>query len=478
MVEEPLPPLTAGELAALDAQYQPFPSFAKWPSEIKRGELWNRDLEAFRAVAEESDGDDLAKAQEVALRTAAFDTGAIEGLYPTDRGLTFTVATQAAAWEQEVVEQDANALELFKAQLEAFEMVLDLATNRFPKLTQSWIRQVHEVVTRPQETYIVVTPLGPQRQPLPKGAYKSQPNHVRTADGQVHAYAPVTLTQPEMQRLLGELESAEFQEAHPILQASYVHYALVAIHPFADGNGRLSRAVASAYTYRAASVPLLVLAHHRDLYFAALAKVDAGDSVPFVEFIARVSRDALQMVTEQLKTAKAPQPEDVLSRFRQLYVAQGELSHQQMDSLANDLVEDVALIAEEKVTSLPLPEGVTIEIMRSSGGLQEPPEGFRSVVKPGTRSIQLTFEAAPPGRAKVKGTCEFFVSTDSDPACSVLLRALGPKEEITLGQGDLLPELSSAARLRLQSFIERILGKGLDTLLRESQERLSDTGYS
>lgn len=478
MAVEPLPPLTADELVALDAQYQPFPPFAEWPSVINREELWNRDLEAFRAVAKESDKDDLAKAQEVALRTAAFDTGAIEGLYPTDRGLTFTVATQAAAWEQEVVEQDANALELFKAQLEAFEMVLDLATNKFPKLTQSWIRQVHEVVTRPQETYTVVTPLGLQRQPLPKGKYKSQPNHVRTADGQVHAYAPVDLTQPEMQRLLDELESASFQKAHPVLQASYVHYALVAIHPFADGNGRLSRAVASAYTYRAASVPLLVLAHHRDLYFAALSKADGGDRTPFVEFIARVSRDALQMVTEQLKTAKAPQPEDVLSRFRQLYVAQGELSHQQMDALANDLVEDVALIAEGKIASLTLPEGVSIEVMRAAGAPQDLPEGFRSVVKPGPRSIRFTFEAAPPGRAKVNGSCDFFVSTDSDPACSVLLRALGPKEEITLGQADLLPELSSAARLRLQSYIDRILGKGLDALLRKSQERLSSTGYS
>lgn len=478
MVEEPQPPLSAAELAALDAQYQPFPSFAEWPSEIEREELWNRDHEAFRAVAKDSDEHDLARAQEVALRTAAFDTGAIEGLYPTDRGLTFTVATQAAAWEQEVVEQDANALELFKAQLEAFEMVLDLATNKFPKLTQSWIRQVHEVVTRPQEIYTVVTPVGPQRQPLPKGEYKSQPNHVRTANGEVHAYAPVPLTQSEMQRLLGELESTEFQGAHPILQASYVHYALVAIHPFADGNGRLSRAVASAYTYRAASVPLLVLAHHRDLYFAALAKADAGDRAPFVAFIARVSRDALQMVTEQLKTAKAPQPEDVLSRFRQLYVAQGELSHQQMDALANDLVEDVALIVEEKLESLSLPEGVTIEIMRGSGGTQDPPESFRSVVKPNARYIQLTFLAAPPGTAKVQGSFEFFVSTDSDPASSVMLRAVGPKEEIILGQADLLPELSSAARLRLQSFVERTLGKGLDALLRESQDRLSKTGYN
>lgn len=477
MTEEAPPPLTAAEIAELDAQYKPFPSFVEWPRQLPREGLWNSDYEALQEVVQEADDNDFAKAQEVALRTAAFDTGAIEGLYPTDRGLTFTVATQAAAWEQEVVERDANALELFKAQLEAFEMVLDLATKKFPKLTQSWIRQVHEVVTRPQETYVVITPLGPQRQALPKGEYKDQPNHVKTAYGEVHAYAPVALTQPEMQRLLAELDTDDFREAHPILQASYVHYALVAIHPFADGNGRMARAVASAYTYRAASVPLLVLAHHRDLYFAALAKADAGERAPFVEFIARVSRDALQMITEQLKTARAPQPRDVLTHFRELYVAQGELSHQQMDALANDLVEDVAQIFEEKILSLSLPEGVTINVMRGSGGSQEPPEGFRSVVKPSPRYIELSLDAAPPGRAKVKGTLEFFVSTDSDPASSVMMRAKGPKDQIILGQVDLLPELSSAARLRLESVVERILGKDLEALLRRSQQRLSETGY-
>ena len=104
------------------------------------------------------------------MRTAAFDTGAIEGLYPTDLGgLTFTVATQAAAWEQEIVEPDENALELFKAQLEAFELVLDLATREFPKITQSWIRRIHEVVTAPQDTYVVITPVGPQEQALSQG---------------------------------------------------------------------------------------------------------------------------------------------------------------------------------------------------------------------------------------------------------------------------------------------------------------------
>ncbi|MDQ3098637.1 MAG: Fic family protein [bacterium] len=40
------------------------------------------------------------------------------------------------------------------------------------------------------------------------------------------------------------LNSAEFDELHPVLRAGITHYELVRIHPFVDGNGRVSRAMA------------------------------------------------------------------------------------------------------------------------------------------------------------------------------------------------------------------------------------------
>lgn len=58
-----------------------------------------------------------------------------------------------------------------------------------------------------------------------------------------------------------------------------------------------------------------------------------------------------------------------------------------------------------------------------------------------------------------------------------MVRANIGSEEIILGLGDLLPELSSAARVRLESYLRRILGNGLNVLLEESQKRLAETGY-
>jgi Fic family protein len=65
-------------------------------------------------------------------------------------------------------------------------------------------------------------------------------------DGTIHAYAPVEVTGPEMHRLINELQTTEFEEADYVLQASYAHYALVSIDPFADGNGRVARALAGS----------------------------------------------------------------------------------------------------------------------------------------------------------------------------------------------------------------------------------------
>lgn len=479
MTDEIPEPLTSAEASAIDAQYRPFPSFEDWPKEVPRLHIWKHDLERLREASADANGEDLRRAQEVAMRAAAFDTGAIEGLYPTDRGLTLTVATQAVAWEQEVDNRSEDARALFEAQLSAVELVLDLVAERFPNITQAWVRRLHEEITAAQETYEVQTSAGPQSQPLPKGKYKEFPNHVKDHDGRIHAYAPVDLTQSEMQRFLDELESPEFIDAHPLLQASYAHYAFVAIHPFADGNGRVARALASAYTYRAVSVPLLVLAHQRDAYFAALAATDSGNAEPFVDFTASAVRGAIGLVTETLKTAQAPQPESVLEDFKEMLLVQGELSHQQLDQLANEFVDVFAEIALELRDELALPDGVGIEVMPASGAAQEEPAaGFRSVVSAGPRHVELKFSSSPPARANHRRRINVYVATGSDPAMTLLIQdAKDPAEYLVLSQSDLQPQLSSAARLRVSSYVRRLTGRGLSVLYQAAEEALRGTGY-
>jgi Fic family protein len=470
--------LDGKQLSEIDKEYTPFPSFSSWPQTVFRSDLWERDNDLLREVTDQASEPDLSAAREIAIRAAAFDSGAIEGLYRTDRGLTFTVATQALAWEQRVEEDGADALALFQGQLEAFELVIDLVAERYPRMTGAWVRRLHEVVTSAQEFYVVQTPAGPQRQALPRGEYKRHPNHVKTADGRIHAYAPVEMTQSETQRLLDELDTEEFKKAHPALQASFVHYAFVVIHPFADGNGRVARALASVFTYRAASIPLLVLAHHRDEYFAALASADEGAAGPFISFVERSCREAMEMVTENLKTALGAQPENVIDSFRQIYVAQGQLTHRGLDDLANEFADGLIEMLNAAVSRLGLPDSLEIAVIGGSGGSQELlPEGFRSVVSPGARFVQIELKAAQPAGVDLKDSLQIFVSRGSDPAISLMVRAQRSGDQLVFGQSDLTPTMSSASQVRLESFVRRTLGSDLENLLTLSRRQMRRQGY-
>jgi len=55
----------------------------------------------------------------------------------------------------------------------------------------------------------------------------------------------VSLVKPQIQDLLVFINSPKSQDIHPILKSGIVHYELVRIHPFLDGNGRVARALAT-----------------------------------------------------------------------------------------------------------------------------------------------------------------------------------------------------------------------------------------
>jgi Fic family protein len=469
MPEETFSPLSAAELAEIDARYVPFPSFSAWPKELGDAARWDTSREEFRATAEEATEADLRRALEIAQRAAAFDTGAIEGLYSTNRGLTFTVAEQTALWEQMVEEQGPNARALFEAQLRAFELVLDQVTHSYPKITQAWIRRLHDELTGPQATYVVLTPLGAQEQPLPKGSYKEHPNHVRTSAGEIHAYAPVEQTQAEMQRLVDELQSTGFREATPIIQAAYAHYGLVAIHPFADGNGRVARAIASAYTYRDASIPLLVLNEHRDEYFAALAKADAGDPTPFVGFIEQVALDTLVLVRDSLRTARAPAPNAVLHEFQGLL----QTKQTELDQLGSEFAEWLHATATRSVAGLDVPNGIEIAVEALTDNVQAP-AGFRDILASGLKGIRFHLRASPPAEVTILRRIDLYLAADADDA--LLLRSIdAPEEKLFLGLTEIRPQLSSIAQVRVENFLERILGQGLEELWGKVNGKLRGT---
>jgi Fic family protein len=287
------------DVVAVDALYRPFADFAGWGRlGADHRDLWNRFSIELEQQKQAATAAQLERAVMVAVRAAAIDTGAIEGLYRVDRGFTMTVALQTLVWQQALAERGEGVRELFEAQLAGYELAIDAVTGQTP-MSEAWLRSLHERICAPQRTYPVRTEIGVQEQPLPKGRYKEHPNHVRLADGTYHAYAPVADTAPEMHRFFEQLRTAAFEEAHPVEQAAYAHHALTAVHPFADGNGRVARALASVYLYKRHSIPLVVFADQRQIYFDVLARAEDGDTCPWIAFVADRGIDTIELMVEK-----------------------------------------------------------------------------------------------------------------------------------------------------------------------------------
>ncbi|MFY9855431.1 MAG: Fic family protein, partial [Terracidiphilus sp.] len=321
---------------ALDAAYKPFPRFVDWASNTSVDTVrWNRYNSAFSAKPNASNRA-LRRAHEIVKRAAALDTGAIEGLYEVDRGFTFTVALETAAWEVKLAEKGAQVRPLFEAQLHAYDYVLDLATKAEP-ISEAAIRTLHEVVCKAQQTYRVMTAIGPQEQELVKGRYKVLPNHVRTRDGSNHSYAPVDATPSEMQRLVEEMRSEAFVASHPVTQAAYAHHGLVVIHPFADGNGRVARALASAFTYRAIAMPIMILSDQKNPYLNSLEAADRGEYQAFVDFILARTLDTIKLAQESFLSAAVPSADEAAAAIEDLFITRGGYTQQQVDAAGNQL---------------------------------------------------------------------------------------------------------------------------------------------
>ena len=64
------------------------------------------------------------------------------------------------------------------------------------------------------------------------------------------------------------------------------HYRLVQIHPWVDGNGRVSRLLMNALQKEQNLLPAIVQREHKERYIAALEDAeDIGDSKPFIDFM-------------------------------------------------------------------------------------------------------------------------------------------------------------------------------------------------
>lgn len=457
---------------AIDATYRSFPPFSEWVTAHVDHARWNR-YSALLAERGKASPEQLALARDVVKRAAAVDTGAIEGLYEVDRGFTFTVATQAAIWEALVDAKGPRVRALIESQLRAYDHVLDLATGHRP-ISEVWIRSLHAELCGPQKTYTVITEVGAQVQALPLGEYKHLPNHVRLADGGTHAYAPVDLVPAEMHRLCEILRSDEFASAHPVLQASYAHYAFVIIHPFADGNGRVARALASVFTYRSHSIPLMVLVENRKDYLESLLAADTGNYQAFVDFTMERALDSILLVDESLGAALSPRPADALGELDALFTTSGGYSQEQVDDAGRVLFAQISQELEAAASRFEQGERLRISVRPTKrfDEINMGIPGVRQVVATDWDCLNLHLRTGEPVGAVVSIDFVMAVPVDGRRDDDVsLVDAATQRRLFSARLSELLPAPTAALKMRVSIGVQRILGNALNRLVAAARSK-------
>jgi fido (protein-threonine AMPylation protein) len=370
---------------------------------------------------------------------------------------------------------------LIESQIAGYDATIDLATRREP-LVAAWIRRLHEIICEGQDIYTVHIADGQTEQrPLVLGQYKVLPNNVITSDGKVHWYAPPELVATEMERLCDDMKRPEFEEAHPVLQAAYAHYAFVAIHPFTDGNGRVARAIGSVFTYRAASVPLLILADHKAEYFAALESADNQVRQPFVDFLFARCVDAVELVEQSMQSARVLGPSEAKARLLGMYETRGGLTHESVDAAGYKAFAAVQKRITEQMETLTQPPLFTYSLestSSSSVGGNAPPSGYRRPVAKGGDVIKVVLRSGKPASAENNVRLDFYLPTNSSLEDKMIVIASeADAGKLELRMRDIHPAQSEVADLKISMYVDAFIGSAIERLRTGAKNTLSKAGY-
>lgn len=175
-----------------------------------------------------------------------------------------------------VDEANMKDLEEMKAHNVCLRMIQEEADDKSHPLTETFIRQLHHTLLREDYTLYRQLPDGTTTSyVIHAGVYKTHPNSVITVTGERFEYASPEETPALMNDLVNWYNEAEQNNnMSPIELASVFHYRYIRIHPFEDGNGRISRLLVNYILTRHGYPMLVVKSKDKSNYLTALNRCD------------------------------------------------------------------------------------------------------------------------------------------------------------------------------------------------------------
>ncbi len=192
--------------------------------------------------------------------------------------LTYGQTEMLLMFGKAVDEANMKDLEEMKASNVGLKMVKEMAIDKEQPLTEYFIRTLHKTLLREDYTVYRQLPDGTSTSyVVHAGQYKTRPNSVITATGERFEYASPEETPALMTDLLQWYNQAETEGTMtPIELASLFHYRYIRIHPFEDGNGRISRLMVNYILYRHGYPMIVVKSADKTNYLTALNRCDVA----------------------------------------------------------------------------------------------------------------------------------------------------------------------------------------------------------
>lgn len=162
-------------------------------------------------------------------------------------------------------------------------------------ITENYLKQFHSMLLKYSE-----------KDARHRGQYKALSNNVEAFSAEGKSLGVIFKTAPpfDTPRLMSDLlkwtnETLEDNSLHPLITVGVFNVVFLAIHPFQDGNGRLSRVlvtlllIKAGYQYVPYSSLESIIEHNKEAYYLALRRTQgtlddqAPDWLPWLSFFLR-----------------------------------------------------------------------------------------------------------------------------------------------------------------------------------------------
>lgn len=200
---------------------------------------------------------------------------------------------------QQVVARDRDIQEVinYRKVIEHINQLQD--QNEKLKITEEIIKEIHRLTV---ENILPTEQSGEYR--------KTQVVIKNSLTGEVSFRPPMAISVPfQISDLITFINTSSVEDIHPVLKAGVVHYELVRIHPFVDGNGRMARAVSTlilfleGYDIRKFFSLEEYFDNDADAYYAALQSVQLreGDVSQWLEYFTHGLAIELSKIKEKVE---------------------------------------------------------------------------------------------------------------------------------------------------------------------------------